>query len=377
MSSIWTRTLKASPQFDCGLCGFPKCASFTRAAIVGFATIDRCPILMLSVFEESRKQVQNLIMKKTGLRFKTATDPPEGGIVLTRPCKDTDQKVMAELRIHNGVPSGERVNFGVFDANLLCELSECLRALFEDVKCSRDLGYGRVDTGEMSITILQDGRVNMRRVDNEEQVREVFNTIETAILGSTICNCCGNDLASIASGLVKHRDAHTVLRCGSSIRIDCESLDSPLSSSLVDHVFPSSTLSHQIDSNFELITTLVDGLKKGALQDDVSLSYPGLTCMLISHVIEEPTAQRQTLLLRLIGLDWILRSAVDAAGKIIELASSLQPENLNMLWDIVGEVVDNEEIAAPSPEDEIMFQVYALSHCLKRATAMRSEWASS
>ncbi len=332
---------------------------------------------MLSVFEESREQIHNLIMRKTGLRFKTATDPPEGGIVLTRPCKDTDQKVMAELRIHNGVPSGERVNFGVFDAHLLCELSECLRGLFEDVKCSRDLGYGRVDTGEMSITILQDGRVNMRRVDDEEQVREVFNTIETAILGSTICNCCGNDLVSIASGLVKHRDAHTVLRCGSSIRIDCESLDSPLSSSLVEHVFPSSNLSHQIDSNFGLVANLIDGLKKGAIQDDMSPSFPSLACMLISHVVNEPTAQKQTLLLRLIGLDWILRCAVDAAGKIIELASSLQPENLNMLWELVGEVVDNEESAVPSPEDEIMFQVYALSHCLKRAAAMRSEWASS
>ena len=332
---------------------------------------------MLSVFEKSREQVQNLIMKKTGLRFKTATDPPEGGIVLTRPCKDTDQKVMAELRIHNGVPSGERVNFGVFDANLLCELSECLQELFEDVKCSRDLGYGRVDTGEMSITILQDGRVNMRRVDNEEQVRRVFHTIETSILGSTICNCCGNDLVSIASGLVKHRDAHTVLRCGSSIRIDCESLDTPLNSSLVDDVFPSSDISRQIDSNFELIATLVDRLKKGDILDDVSLSYPGLTCMLIFQVINEPTAQRQTLLLRLIGLDWILRSAVDAAGKISELASSLQSYNLDKLWELVGEVVNNEESVAPSTDDEILFQVYALSHCLRRAVAMRSEWASS
>jgi hypothetical protein len=331
---------------------------------------------MLPTFEESRKQFQNLIMRKTGLRFKTATNPPEDGIVLTRPCKDTDQKVMAELRIHNGVPSGEQVNFGVFDANLLCELSGCLRTLFEDVKCSTDLGYGRIDTGEMSITILQDGRVNMRRVDNEEQVRRVFNTIETAILGSTICNCCGNDLVSIASGLVKHRDAHTVLRCGSSIRIHCESLDSPLNSGLIDHAFPESDLSHQINSNIKLVATLEEAIKKGDIQNDMLQPYPSLTCKLISRVLNEPTAQRQTLLLRLIGLDWILHTAVDAIGKIIELATSLQTDNLNKLWGLVAEVVDNEQSIIPSPEDELMFQVYALSHCLKRAEAIKTEWAS-
>ena len=153
---------------------------------------------------------------------KPAAKLPEGGMLLTKPCQDTDEKVMAELRVFNGVEEGETMHFGVFDPQLLCSLMDCLSTNFELIRCSRDLGYGRAEIEDMSITILQDGRINMRRVSDEDRVRELFGIIERAILGSIICNCCGSDLLTVLLGIVNPRrsETHPVLHAGSSLSLD-------------------------------------------------------------------------------------------------------------------------------------------------------------
>ncbi|MHA2119376.1 MAG: (Fe-S)-binding protein, partial [Candidatus Thorarchaeota archaeon] len=164
MSSLWVKTWKNTPQIDCGLCGEATCASFARALVVGRTQIDRCPLLGLSKHEARREELERLSKRKPTLKGKPAAKLPEGGMLLTRPCQDTDEKVMAELRVYNGVEAGDQIHFGVFEPKLLCDLIDCIADRFELIRCSRDLGYGRAEIDDMSITILQDGRVNMRRV---------------------------------------------------------------------------------------------------------------------------------------------------------------------------------------------------------------------
>ncbi|MFW9920992.1 MAG: (Fe-S)-binding protein [Candidatus Thorarchaeota archaeon] len=375
MSSIWTRSLKASPQYDCGLCGYPKCSSFTRAAIVDFTSIEKCPLLSLPSFKKERMDLLTLISRKTGLRFRTATELPEGGVVLTRPCKDTDQKVMAELRVHNGVEPGDRINFGVFDPILLCDLSDCLSSEFDEVKCSRDLGYGRADTGEMSITLLQDGRVNMRRVDSKEQVLKVFDKIERAILGSTMCNCCGNDLISIVSGLVSHQDAHTVLQCGSSIKLDCEMLKPKLTGGLLDQVFDTPEIRSLFDETAEAMLKMLESLSASNLQTVFHVSSD-LRCKLISLVLEKDDKHRQTVLLRMLGFEWILQSSLHALEQLHQLVEDLPSSEIDMSDQIIRTAASGQVPVVPPIGKECLYKIFALSNCLVRGRTAIDEWLS-
>ncbi len=357
------------------MCGYPKCSNFTKAAIVGLVEIDACPVLKLSSFQEVRQKLCDLVSKKAGLRFKTATELPEGGVLLTRPCKDTDQKVMAELRIHNGVKPGERVVFGVFDPSLLCDLSECLKQEFEAVKCSKDLGYGRADTGEMSITILQDGRVNMRRVDNKEQVLKVFAKIERVILGSTICNCCGNDLISIASGLVEHNHRHTVLDCGSMAKIDCDLLKPKLTKSLVKDIFGSMELLDELDSLAMAFLNVLDKpleIHKLIIPEVSS----DLMCRIVSLVDENGSNAKMALLLRLLGFEWILRSTSNAIEKVHQLAQGLHGEKLKQVNVLLDAVRTGKSSQPPSLDDDVLFRAFALSKCLVRGLDAITDWLS-
>jgi len=377
MSSIWTRSVKASPRFDCGLCGFPKCASFTRAVIVDLATLDQCPLLNLNEFAGLMSELETLIKRKTGLRFRTATELPEGGVLLTRPCKDTDQKVMAELRVHNGVQVGEQVRFGVFDSTLLCDYSECLSGVFEVVKCSRDLGYGRADTGEMSITLLQDGRINMRRVDNKENVLATFATIEAAVLGSTICNCCGNDLVSIVSGLVSHQDAHTVLRAGSSICVDRTLVSRPLSRELFMKEFNEDTFASEIDNYYELVEESLKSLVNGTTVDMTAAeNLTSTDCRMIALVQDNNSEARETILIKTLGTLWVLRSAFEAITMIEEL---MRPQSEEMRTDsrnLLKQVLNGTDVDAPPLTNEPLYQIYAHSLRLVRCIRKKAEWIS-
>ena len=138
MSSIWVRSLKATPNFDCGLCGYQRCASFARAAIIEDIEISACPVLKQNEFGGLCGELESVLKRRTTLRTRISPELPEGGLLLTKPCKDTDEKVMAELRVFNGVPEGDEIKFGVFDPIFLCDFMDCLKSEFDLVKCSRD-----------------------------------------------------------------------------------------------------------------------------------------------------------------------------------------------------------------------------------------------
>ncbi|MFX1265891.1 MAG: (Fe-S)-binding protein [Promethearchaeota archaeon] len=228
MSSLWVKVWKTTPQIDCGLCGSANCAGFARTLVVGDSDLDACPLLKLAKYSELRESLDILRKRSPTPAAKPAAKLPEGGVLFTRPCQDTDEKVMAELRIFNGVPEGTPLRFGVFDPQLLCDLMDCVASGFELVRCSRDLGYGRAEINDMSITLMQDGRINMRRVSDKNEVLALFNRLEQSLLGAAICNCCGNDMLSILSGFGgKPENQHPVLSAGSSVSLDLSVVENP------------------------------------------------------------------------------------------------------------------------------------------------------
>ncbi|MFX1441116.1 MAG: (Fe-S)-binding protein [Promethearchaeota archaeon] len=258
MSSLWVKTWKSTPQIDCGLCGEATCASFARALVVGRTELDKCPLLALDKYKDRREELEHLSKRRPKLIGKSAAKLPEGGMLLTRPCQDTDEKVMAELRVFNGVEAGEPIYFGVFEPSLLCDFMDCIADRFELVRCSRDLGYGRAEIEDMSITILQDGRVNMRRVSDEQRVLDLFRQIERAIYGSIICNCCGHDLLSVVSGFAPlENEPHTVLSAGSTLSLDTEILENRMTSPEIKSILHKAGLMEHIETAIEQLNALL------------------------------------------------------------------------------------------------------------------------
>ncbi|MFW9910527.1 MAG: (Fe-S)-binding protein [Candidatus Thorarchaeota archaeon] len=377
MSSIWSRLVKASPLLDCGLCGFPKCASFTRAALVGRVTLERCPILSLSEFSGLKSEQEGLILRKTGLRYREALERPEGGVLLTRPCKDTDQKVMAELRVYNGVSVGEQVLYGTFDSILLCDYLDCLSSIFEIVKCSRDLGYGRADTGEMSITLMQDGRINMRRVDDRESVLRVFAKIEAAILGSTICNCCGNDLVSIVSNLCDASENHPALSAGSSICVDRETLQFPLTKTLFLAEFKSEDIADSIDYAFSYIEDSIQNLISANLSNsEKHINMSEIQCKLIGEVVNSSSNKRATLMLKTLGTLWVISSALEAVAVIEGLLRPYRNSHADSARELIASMYYDRDYAIPPSTNEFLFQIYANTLRFLRARNKQLEWNS-
>jgi hypothetical protein len=193
-----------------------------------------CPVLSLPEFSNQNTELESLVSRGAQGFPKPALELPKDGVILTSPCKDRVDRVMAELRVYNGVKEGELARFGLFDPAILCDMLECLTSKFEIVKCSRDLGYARADTGETSITLLQDGRINMRRMNDMSHVKRLFAMIERAIMPSLVCNCCGMDLLSIlADGPKGLTHEHTVFKAGSSLTLNAGQLSVPPSRSAI------------------------------------------------------------------------------------------------------------------------------------------------
>ncbi|MHA1934727.1 MAG: (Fe-S)-binding protein [Candidatus Thorarchaeota archaeon] len=382
MSSIWTRTWKSTPRLDCGMCGYPTCAAFARAFIVEDTPIDSCPLFELPEFTNLKVELEAGGMRRSTLRDRAAPEPPEGGVLFTQPCKDTNEKVMAELRVFNGVPTGELVRFGVFDPHILCDLMDCLVTKFELVKCSRDLGYGRVDTGEMSITILQDGRVNMRRVDDREHVLDVFALIEGTIIGATICNCCGNDLLSVILGIAKGSESrHTVLNAGSSLRLDPEMKEELATGSEFKAAFGKDAMksTRLIESIYE---DLVDRIQRVAHTESQlelkSVESKDVLCSLVDLIGTPRFKKHANLILTGFGLVRVRDSAMIGLNEIENLLKHLEKDNRDVALANLKDASRGElSRTRPDHGNPRLFLTYAHILRVQRSVNLLKSWKNT
>jgi hypothetical protein len=347
MSSLWVKTWKSTPQIDCGLCGKATCAIFARALVVGRAEIDNCPLLVLDKHKNRREELEHLSKRRPTLIGKPAAKLPEGGMLLTRPCQDTDEKVMAELRVYNGVEAGKPIHFGVFEPSLLCDLMDCIADEFELVRCSRDLGYGRAEIEDMSITILQDGRVNMRRVSDEQRVLELFRLIERAVFGSIICNCCGHDVLSVLSGFAPlENEPHTVLSAGSTLSLDTEILENRMASPEIRPILHKAGIMMHLETAIGQLNTLLTRID--ARDFSASISNPDANsrfCAIANIAVNSTDDALFTL--AVISLA-ILKAVENATSGLSELQIIFH-EGTESLVDAGLELLSNAAVGQLSP----------------------------
>lgn len=308
MSSVWTKARKNTPEIDCGLCGFTTCGAFARAVVVGNTEISACPVLGLEQYTPERGELE-ILSKEVNNTEKPAPEQPEGGVLLSKPCMDAPDLLMAEMRIFNGVNPGEPMKYGVLDPAILCWFLDCVSSRYEDMRCSKELAYAWGNMEEIKIHILRDGRVRMRRARGAEHALDSFKIIERTVMGAIICNCCGRDLLTVLTGLVDPVDQnHTVIRAGSTASLNQNLIDwTPQKQTTIPE--PIAQMVELID---ELYSDLMDHLNfliSGNNPTDLKTETRSKICKIISSMVDPLMQGNETVFLRGLMLAFFIDNA--------------------------------------------------------------------
>jgi len=372
MSSVWTKARKNTPEIDCGLCGFPTCATFSRSLVTGETELGNCPILSLDVHGNQLSEMIELLID-IPTTTKPAPERPEGGVLMSKPCMDAPELQMAEMRIFNGVDPGAPQRFGVLDPDILCWLLDCVSSRYQDMKCSRDLAYAWGDMEETKVHILRDGKVRMRRAKGKEHALESFRIIERTVLGATICNCCGHDLFSVLVGLAPKKEFHTVLRSGSSLKLDISQVSLTLSSSLMESRL-SVRMLELIEPIYTGLTSLLDHMTAGDFETDNQFDARPEICKYISMMLE-PAAQKYiTVLLKGLAHSFFLDSALHGLDEIRLIVRS-KPEYRDFVIELLKNArANNLQSFDRDKQDSSTVLLHAHASRISRALDLYERW---
>ncbi len=354
-----------------------NCASFARAVIYGKIGADTCPLFQLPEYQPMKHELETVCKQARHPRSKLAPPMPEGGILLTKPCRDTNERVMAELRVFNGVPTGQPILYGVFDPMILCKCLNCLESKFELVKCSKELGYGRADTGDMSITLLQDGRINMRRVLDKDHVLDLFSKIEKAIFGSVICNSCGRDVLSILldARTLDGENEHEAISGGSTFDLQRSIIGTPLKRSDVDSIHNSELIKSAIDDAIVVFRRALDNImNKSPVDDGLFNKLEKAICSIVSELFVNDSDYDTTVLLKTMALLLLIEDAIYGINEISLSIDMLKEDEQVWLVNASESVRKNFTIQAPDIANSKKYIAYANLTRVSNALRFISIW---
>ncbi len=324
MNSIWTKARKNTPEIDCGLCGFPTCATFARLLVTEDTEITNCPIMSLETYSEKREELASLSTDSRNIT-KPAPEQPEGGVLLSKPCMDSPDLQMAEMRIFNGVKPGLPQRFGVLDPVILCWLLDCVSSRYQDMRCSKELAYAWGDMEETKVHILRDGRVRMRRAKGKEHALESFRIIERTVIGATICNCCGHDLFSVLAGLAptSTEESHTVLEAGSTLSIDSKQMEWTLKNQSME-VELGKRMVNLIEPIYNDLTSQLDLMISGDFTSENTFDTRPQICKFIGMMLESSTQEYVTVFLKGLAHAHFLDNALQGLAELRQLTNEQQ-----------------------------------------------------
>jgi len=293
--------------------------------VVGKTEISACPVLGLEQYALERGELETFPSEAKNTE-KPAPERPEGGVLLSKPCMDSPDLLMAEMRIFNGVNPGDPMKYGVLDPAILCWLLDCVSSRYENMRCSKELAYAWGDMEEIKIHILRDGRVRMRRARGAEHALDSFKIIERTVIGAVICNCCGRDLFTVLAGLANPEEQHhTVMGAGSTLSLKQELVDWAPHKNAVD----TKPISQMID----LVNMLYSDLKK-QLELSISGKYPtehasetrSKICKIISLLVDPLIQGTEVVFLRGLALAFFIDNAMLGLSSLNQLLSDKQVE---------------------------------------------------
>lgn len=321
MSSIWTKARKNTPEIDCGLCGFTTCGAFARSVVARDGEISRCPVLELETYAQQREELET-ISREVKNTEKPAPEQPEGGVLLSQPCTDSPELLMAEMRIFNGVKPGQPMKYGVLDPAILCWVLDCVSSRYEDMRCSKELAYAWGNMEEIKVHILRDGRVRMRRARGADHALDSFRIIERTIMGAIICNCCGRDLLTVLAGFADpEEEYHTVLAAGSTVSLNKEFVEwTPKSSKM--ETKPVSEMIDYVDDLYKDMMEQLNLLLAGTQPLQIIQENRTKICKIISLMVDPLMQGNETIFLRGLSLAFFIDNAIVGLSSLSSLMSS-------------------------------------------------------
>ncbi|MFW9792871.1 MAG: (Fe-S)-binding protein [Candidatus Thorarchaeota archaeon] len=374
MSSVWTKARKNTPEIDCGLCGLPTCATFARSLVTEKIEIVKCPILSLETFSDKREKLVNV--EKTSKRItKPAPEQPEGGVLLSKPCLDAPELLMAEMRIFNGVKPGLPQVYGVLDPVILCWLLDCVSSRYQDMRCSKDLAYAWGDMEEIKVHILRDGRVRMRRAKGRDHALESFRIIERTVIGAAICNCCGHDLFSILMDLAPQSSEkrHPVLEAGSTLTIDYKQLDWKVSNPSMDDDLKVK-MKELLEPIHTSLTSQLDTMVSGDFKSENPFDARPQICKFISLMLEPAAQEYVTMFLKGLAISFFLDNALQGLVEIRKLVNEKRLDTETII-DLLRQAQGNSlELNKESLKDDTSILLLGNTARVSRGLTLYKDW---
>lgn len=373
MSSVWTKARRNTPEIDCGLCGFTTCGAFARAVVVGDAEISSCPILGLEQYASQKDELVDL-SKEPKNTERPAPEQPEGGVLISKPCMDSPDLLMAEMRIFNGVSPGMPMKYGVLDPSILCWFLDCVSSRYENMRCSKELAYAWGDMEEIKVHVLRDGRVRMRRAKGADHALGAFRIIERTVMGSIICNCCGRDLLTVLAGLVEPTEQkHPVLGAGSTVSLNQDMIDwTPMNKT--PDLKPIDQMLVLVD---ELYSYMMDQLENLVSEDslledngDVRIKI----CEIIDLMVDPIMVDHETVFLRGLMLAFFIDNATLALSSLRNLLRDGKTDKA-LIMKLLS-AVRNMSLQEFSVESLSVSELLPLAHSkrVERAIRLYTEW---
>jgi hypothetical protein len=150
-------------------------------------------------YQKNLQEVRQLLREGVEIGAKGTIVIEETGVTYIHPCISEAGKVTAEARLTSGPEGAVDLKYGFYDPIQLCMMIN-MTGFFEDVRCSPNLGIGRVTVDDKTVLIYKDGRINVRRAKDREDAVQTVRLVSRSLWGAIICSCCGNAGVDCASG---------------------------------------------------------------------------------------------------------------------------------------------------------------------------------
>jgi len=216
-------------------------------------------------------------------------------------------------------------------------------------------------------------------VKDRDQVMSVFGKLERALIGATICNCCGCDLLSILSGCVEpvDTDRHTVYDAGTNISINEEMAQLPIRRADVE-----SALDENAEHALNLIQSLVDHLESGMAQlldGSIELfravSSEEARCSLVELITNPSLYGNEMLLLKVLALVRVVYDALCGVSELAELLTYAPKEDHDAILKLMSLAQSGRltpQLEATDNQTHVLAHAHALR--LNRAVRLLQEW---
>ncbi len=121
-------------------------------------------------------------------------------ITYLRPCITEAGKISAETHLAPSSEESANSTLAFYDSARLCWALNSSQ-IFDRVKCSEKLGIAKLDVNGKTIVVSKNGRINVRRAENEQDALKTTRLASKATWPAMICPTCGKAVLECIAGL--------------------------------------------------------------------------------------------------------------------------------------------------------------------------------